>query len=59
MTKENFQKIPPKNVAWKLVPDPFLYLRILCEKESANSYLLILTYFACFANSACSKNFIF
>ena len=38
-----------KNLAWKLVPSPFNFQRILCKKESEEVCMLILTNFDSFA----------
>ena len=40
-----------KNVAWKLVPVPFNFQRILCKKESEKVCVLIWTNFDSFANT--------
>ena len=38
-----------KNVAWKLVPGPFDFQRILCKKDSEEVSTLIWTNFDSFA----------
>ena len=40
-----------KNVAWKLVPGAFNFKRILCKKESEETFVLIWSNFDSFAHT--------
>ena len=49
MGLSNSHKKSTKNVAWKLVLGPFVFLRIICKKEFEELYMPVLTYFDSFA----------
>ena len=47
--QKNLSKDSVKNLAWKLVPSPFNFQRILSKKESEEVCMLIWTNFDSFA----------